>query len=207
MLVGIYVNTNKEFALEVSETLKSRLDDFKVSYEILERGFVSCPDLIIVIGGDGTVLDVAEHAAKSGIPVMALNAGSVGFLSSFETNEIDDCVKSVLNCDFKFDERPLLECNVNGKSFYALNDVSVQHIWDKNINGCTLFLSLNIDGVLADKFRADGIVVATPTGSTAYSLSAGGAILAPKINALIATPLCAHTLRSKPIVFSDDAVV
>lgn len=205
-LIGIYLNTNKSEAENISSSLIGHLKERKIKYAFIGSDFTFVPDLIVVIGGDGTVLGVAEKAARNNVPVLALNAGSVGFLSSFEGTETEQCADLIADGKYCIEERPLLECCLDNKLFYALNDVSVQRMLNCCAVGCTLSIELSIDGEFVDGFRADGIVIATPTGSTAYSLSAGGAVLAPKINALIATPICAHTLRSKPIVFSDDAL-
>jgi len=202
-LIGIYVNKSKNNSAEISNKLQEGLIKRNLECEILSREFSSSPELIVVIGGDGTVLEVVERASKMQVPVLAINAGCVGFLAGYEDKELEECIDFIANGKFEIEERPLIKCQSKDFEGLALNEVSVQRRWDKGDNGCTLSLSLKIDGEFVDSFRADGIIVATPTGSTAYSLSAGGAILTPKINALIATPLCAHTLRSKPIVFSD----
>lgn len=202
-MIGIYVNKSKNNSVEISNKLQEALVKRNLDCEILSREFNCSPKLIVVIGGDGTVLDVAERASKKQVPVLAINTGCVGFLAGYEEKELDECIDFIVNGKFEIEERPLIKCESKNFEGFALNEVSVQRRWDKSDNGCTLSLSLKIDGEFVDSFRADGIIIATPTGSTAYSLSAGGAILTPKINALIATPLCAHTLRSKPIVFSD----
>jgi len=202
-LVGIFVNRVKDICTEVATALKTELSARSISFVDVNSNIPSTVDLVVVIGGDGTVLNVAEQAAKTGIPVLAVNAGDVGFLSCFEANEIVACADFISAKTFETEERPLICANYQGKTYYALNEVSVQRGSVKHEYGCTLSLSLNINGEFVDSFRSDGIIIATPTGSTAYSLSAGGAVLAPALNALIATPLCAHTLRSKPIVYSD----
>ena len=206
-MIGIYANETRPLASDISENLTSSLLKRGVECVKLSADFAEKPDLIVVIGGDGTVLDVALKAAVLGSPILVINAGSVGFLSCFEANEIEACAEFIAGGKFAIEERPLLCLEREGKTFYALNEVSVQRVTESVGMNCTLSLSFKIDGEFVEGFRADGIIIATPTGSTAYSLSAGGAILAPSINALIATPLCAHTLSSKPIVFSDSSSV
>ncbi|MBQ9480817.1 MAG: NAD(+)/NADH kinase [Clostridia bacterium] len=205
-MIGIYVNGSKTAATEIADELIGALSSRGVETAKLDRDFSEDPDVIVVIGGDGTVLDVAEKAARSGKPILAVNAGVVGFLSCFEKDELDRCADLLQKGAFVTEERPLISFSRFGKDYYALNEISVQRVNAAEGSGCTLSLSLYIDGVFAEGFRADGIIISTPTGSTAYSLSAGGAVLAPDLNALIATPVCAHTLSSKPIVFSDSSV-
>ena len=203
-MVGIYVNVKKEVSVSLANSLVARLNTEGIPYVILDNAkCVSEIDILIVIGGDGTVLDVVNGAANKNVPILSVNAGSVGFLACIEGDELDLCVEYIKKECFELETRPLVECTLNGITYRALNEITVQRKSHLAENGCTLSLSLKIDGVFVDSFRADGIIIATPTGSTAYSLSAGGAILTPGISALIATPLCAHTLRSKPIVFSE----
>ncbi|MBP5308898.1 MAG: NAD(+)/NADH kinase [Clostridia bacterium] len=205
-MVGIYANVRKASAEILADRLADLLLERNVRAVKLERNFTENPDLIVVIGGDGTVLDVALRAARTDTPVLSVNAGDVGFLSCFEKDEIVRCADFIKNGVFETEERPLLCFEDNGKTYYALNEILVQRIDSEEGLGCTLSLSLSIDGVYAEGFRADGLIIATPTGSTAYSLSAGGAVMVPSLKAFIATPVCAHTLSCKPIVFSDEAV-
>lgn len=203
-MIGIYVNAVAEKAEAVAQELCKKLRGLDVSYVRLGKDFDDNLSLIVVVGGDGTVLDIVSSAAAHNIPILAVNAGGTGFLSRFEGDETDECAAFIAEGNYETCERPLIECEIGEKKFYALNDFTVQRT--AGTEGCTMTLSLEIDGVFADRFRGDGIIIATPTGSTAYSLSAGGAVLTPTLSALIATPLCAHTLRSKPIVFSDEVM-
>lgn len=202
-MIGIYANSASERAVNIADEICNRLSRQGVEYIKLNKKFSQSVNLILVIGGDGTILDIVVSAAERGIPVLALNAGGTGFLARYEDDEIDECVEFIAKGNFETDERPLICCSLGNKIFYALNDFSVQRASGLSESSCTLSLALVIGGEFVDRFRADGMIVATPTGSTAYSLSAGGAILTPSLGAMIATPLCAHTLRSKPIVFSD----
>ena len=202
-MIGIYANNRKTSAGFFADRLEKLLSDRNIETVKLDRNFTEKPDLIAVIGGDGTVLDVALRAAENGIPVLSVNAGGVGFLSCFENSELELCADYIKNGIFNVEERPLICFVRNGVKHYALNEITVQRVNSADGFGCTLSLSLSIDGVFAEGFKADGLIISTPTGSTAYSLSAGGAVLAPSLNALIATPVCAHTLTSRPIVFSD----
>lgn len=205
-MIGIYANSKKENALRLAEELAASLSRAGIAFCGLKRDFTEVPDVIVVIGGDGTVLEVAKRAARADVPVMSVNAGGVGFLACFEADEIGECAKALETGEYKTERRPLLDCRIGDKTFDALNEVIVQRTVNENGNLCAVPVSLKINGEFVEKFRGDGLIVATPTGSTAYSLSAGGAILPPALGALIATPVSAHTLGSKPIVFSDDSV-
>ncbi len=205
-MVGIYANTDKPNAVSIANELRRTLSDRGVANIFLERGFSQCPDLIVVVGGDGTVLEVVQKAAETGVPILAVNAGNVGFLTEFEAEDFDTCVEIICGEDYDCYDRKMLSCSIVEEEFYAFNEVSIHRMNTENDVKCTLSVSLKIDGEFVESFRSDGLIIATPAGSTAYSLSAGGAILAPDLKALIATPLCAHTLTSKPIVFSEDSI-
>ncbi len=203
-MIGIYANPFSQEAKAVSVKLIDQLEASGEECVLIDKDFSNSLKLIVVVGGDGTVLDVVEAAAKKDIPILSLNAGSLGFLSCFEADDLSECVQYLLDDKLQYESRPLISCHCEGDRYYALNEVAVQRSSGNGNVGCTVELSLKLDGELADRFRADGLIIATPTGSTAYSLSAGGAILTPGINAMIATPVCAHTLRSKPIVFPGE---
>lgn len=160
-------------------------------------------DIAIVIGGDGTLLSSAQYGAKYDVPLLGLNMGRVGFLVELE-KEDSDLLEKVIKGDYEIENRMMLCARVerDGKEIYrgdALNDIVVSKgTLSKMIN-----LELKIDGEAANDYYADGIILATPTGSTAYSLSAGGPIVDPAIDAILVTPVCAHTVTSRPMVISD----
>lgn len=205
-MVGIYVNQFKPLAQSIANKLNNLLSDRGVEAVFVTKQHFEKLDLIVVVGGDGTVLDMVPVAIKNGSPIMAINAGGVGFLSGFEAAELELCVDIIASGRYDVDKRPLLAACVDGCTHLALNEVSIQRSVDGCSTCCTLQLSLNIDDEFVYSFKADGIIVSTPTGSTAYSMSAGGAILSPSIKGIIATPLCAHSLCAKPIVFDDNAI-
>ena len=205
-MIGIYANSKKENALRLADELSAALSRAGTGHCRLKRDFTETPDVIVVIGGDGTVIEVAKRAAGADVPIMSVNAGGVGFLACFEADELDRCVQALATGGYETERRPLLDCRIDDKKFEALNEVIVQRLITEKGNLCAVPISLKINGEFVEKFRGDGLIVATPTGSTAYSLSAGGAILSPSLGAFLATPVSAHTLGSKPIVFSDDSV-
>ena len=170
--------------------------------EIYERA-----ELAIVLGGDGFILDASRRAAPLGVPILGINLGRVGYMAELEVDELD-LLEKYFSGDYRIDERAMLEVRVvSGTgdtqkfSSFALNDVVIA-------NGTTariVDLQLLDDGEPISTYRADGLIVATPTGSTAYSLSAGGPIVDPKLSCFCVTPICPHSLGARPIVFPDSA--
>ena len=156
-------------------------------------------DLVLVLGGDGTLLSVARKAPTS-TPVLGINVGILGFLTGLKRHEALKRLDEVLAGDFKEDRRLRLEVKVTGGphrgTYRALNDA----VLNKEALARISTFSISLSGRKAAEFRADGIIVSTPTGSTAYNLSAGGPILHPALPALVVTPICPHTLAARPLV-------
>ena len=164
-------------------------------------------DLLIVVGGDGTLLHSARILAKHPVPVVGINRGRLGFLADIAANEMLDSLDQILQGHYERDERFLLEANLCAadgsilSSTLALNDV-VLHKWN---TARLIEFELQIDERFVETQRSDGIIIATPTGSTAYALSGGGPLLAPSLGAIVLVPICPHTLSNRPIVVSDQA--
>lgn len=217
MKVGIYTNKSKDIGGIWSRKLHGLLDNAKIEYtDIVDGNFsVINPvknlitsekiDLIIVLGGDGTILGLSTYAAKNDIPIIGINAGKLGFLTEFETFEMESAVNLIKSSKLKADKRIMLKIEIDGAYYYALNDCVIQRIFDENIDGLTASVSVTVDNNLLDKITGDGIIVSTPTGSTAYSLSAGGPILAPGIESFCITPVSAHSLHHRPIIFNSSS--
>lgn len=164
-------------------------------------------DLVIVIGGDGTVLEAARRAAVKNTPILGINKGRLGYMTAMEVNELD-LLDEVFKGNYYYDDRAMLEVQLihNGKPLYvsrALNDAVVSNGSMAKIVDLQLFSN----GKFVGNYRADGIIVTSPSGSTAYSLAAGGPIMAPDVSALCVTPVCSHSFRDRPIVFSDSSVL
>lgn len=156
--------------------------------------------LFIVLGGDGTLLRCARHASKFDIPVFGFNMGRLGFLAQAGLMERDDVIKKLEFGDFRIEERLML-ADLSGN--VALNDIVI-----KNINcSKTTSLELMINEKRVCSYLADGLIISTPTGSTAYNLSAGGAVIAPEIECITIVPICAHTLSARPLVISADDTI
>ena len=164
-------------------------------------------DAVICFGGDGTILYMAKHATRAGIPILGINIGTMGFMAELESGELDD-LKRLANDDYRVENRMMLDVSVyRGRDIIfhdiGLNDVVIS----KGAIARIVHLSVECDGVQALECSGDGVIVATPTGSTAYSLSAGGPIVEPEASSILLTPICAHDVVSRSIVTSDKRVI
>ncbi len=164
---------------------------------------VTSPDAIIAVGGDGTVLDAAAIAIEHDVPVAGVNVGRVGYLAEFAPEEIRDLVFALGNDTYKVHERRTVSVTVGDSTTHAINDVVVDKVLSQRI----VEITVQINGELLATYRTDGIIVATPLGSTAYSLSAGGPIVSPDLDAMILTPVAPHSLFARSIVLAPDAIV
>ena len=164
-------------------------------------------DVLFSFGGDGTMLDSVEYVRDTAIPVLGINMGRLGFLSSVSSEETIDAVNKILKGDFEVEKRSLLELVGEGQRFkginYALNELSVM----RKDGSSLIVIQVVVDGKLLNTYWADGLILATPTGSTAYSLSAGGPIVAPNNDSFLITPISAHNLSVRPVVISDKSIV
>ena len=165
-------------------------------------------ELVIVLGGDGTILRAAEIVRGTGVPLLGVNLGHVGFLAESEREDITETVDRALRCDYSVEERMALDVvvEVGGEIIYrtwALNEATVEKASRERM----LEVILEIDGRPLSSFGCDGVVMSTPTGSTAYSFSAGGPIVWPSLEALLLVPLSAHSLFARPLVVGPDSVL
>lgn len=172
--------------------------------EIIQRELIpEKSDIILSMGGDGTLLSTARLVGSRGIPILGINIGSLGFLTEQTPESLERNLDRVVAGDYAIQERMVLATTVlnevNSETLYALNDVVVGR---KDIRMVHLALYSNGDYICS--YAADGLIISTPTGSTAYSLAVGGPILNPEMDALIASPIAPHTLTSRPLVFSAD---
>jgi len=162
-------------------------------------------DLVVVLGGDGTMLSVAHKAARAGVPVMGVNLGRLGFLTEIPVSEARPALDLVLagEAESVISPRRLIEARCRRKVHLCLNDVVI----NKGALSRMIQIAVRIDGKEIAVLKADGVIVATPTGSTAYSLSAGGPIVQPWVPAVVLSPICPHTLTFRPMVISADSTI
>jgi NAD+ kinase len=166
------------------------------------------PDFVLVLGGDGTLLSAARAVAHYGVPILAVNLGSLGFLTEVPLNEMYSTLEAVDAGPCPIEERAVLDCNLlrSGECIaqhFALNDVVV----NKSAISRLVDFDLLINGAFVFNYKADGVIIATPTGSTAYSLAAGGPILMPSVDAVVVTPVCPHSLTHRPLVVTGNAQI
>jgi NAD+ kinase len=164
--------------------------------------------LVIVLGGDGTLLSAARAVRGTEIPLFPVNLGGLGFLTSVTINEFYPQLERALHGDFRISRRRMLHCELwradqRLASHDALNDMVLTKFQIARM----IDLEVHIDGRFVCVYKADGLIVATPTGSTAYSLSAGGPIVFPSVGALVVTPVCPHTLSNRPVVLDESSVI
>lgn len=165
-------------------------------------------DILIVLGGDGSILEAARRAAQRGTPILGINLGRLGYMAELELQELD-LLDSLFTKEYTIEERSMLRVELFGaggemRSFcHALNDAVISNGSMPHMIDLELFES----GESVTTYRADGLIVATPTGSTAYSMSAGGAIIDPRTNCVCVTPICPHSFVARPLIFSDSSVL
>lgn len=223
MLIGIISNTGKtdfkkilsEFFTWlnrkganylVDEALKPYFEEFDHTYCPTRELGKRCA-VILSFGGDGTLLSTARAIAESETPILGVNTGGLGYLAEISPKELIDKFQDFLSGHYSIEDRMLLEVEIEDNdtqmTYFALNDMVV----DKGQSSRIIRLRTSINGDFLNVYRADGLLISTPTGSTAYSLSAGGPILEPTMQGIILNPICPHSLGHRPIVIGADKVI
>lgn len=209
MKIGIICNQEKEGIVELKEATKKWYQENGVT---VVEDFLSNPqdslDFVIVLGGDGTILSTIKKMYPQDYSLLGVNAGRLGFLTSIEQQNLEAYYKKTVEKDYYIENRMMLEIAIlrQGKVVFediALNDVVLSR---GSLSRILNFKTLASENLVGD-FFADGFIVATPTGSTAYSLSAGGPILTPKMRAFVLTPICPHTTSARPMVVDRDEII
>ena len=191
--VGIFYNKDNSKAEYVARSVENVLSRNGITSQILTiDNFASDITFAIVLGGDGTILKTARFYAKYSVPILGINLGRLGFLSQAKSTQFEEAIDLVLKGAFKVEDRIMLT-TIDGK-MNALNDIVIKG--DGFSRTSRLYVHIN-DNIVCD-YLADGIIISTPTGSTAYTLSAGGPILSPVLDALVIVPICPHTLNMRP---------
>ena len=184
--------------------------EFCAECQLVEREelIAARPDFVIVLGGDGTLLSTARQVARAGIPILGVNLGSLGFLTEVKQEEIEQALADVDAGRCELSQRPMLHCQVqrDGKcvaNYDALNEVVLNQSAVARITD----FEVRVNGNFVANYKADGLIIATPTGSTAYSLAAGGPILSPEVSGFVITPVASHALTNRPLVVRDTAII
>ncbi len=208
MKIGIFYKKEKVKDEKVVSSLKESLEERGAEVFVYRNAAeISEVERLLVLGGDGTVLRAARAIDGRKIPIVGINYGTLGFLTEFERGETEEAISLLVDANCEVLQRSMLKISLNGRDTHCLNEVVVKKESSPQKGNKIARLYVNIDGTRAGEFAADGIIVATPTGSTAYSLSAGGSILCPDCKSFLLTPICAFSLRSRPIVYSDESVL
>ncbi len=174
----------------------------------METGALArCTDMLLVFGGDGTMLRAAREAAGGTAPLLGINTGHLGFLAAVNIHELGDALEKVWAGAYSLESRPLIEASIipskSKRSMLALNDFVI----GRGDVSRVIELEVTVDGELLTQYRGDGLIVSSPTGSTAYSLAAGGAIVSPRARVFALTPICPHALSNRTVIVSLDSVV
>lgn len=203
---GIITKTSDEQATEFAEDLKSWLEKRNVRVDL--NSINAEQSILVVLGGDGTLLRIAEQAARHSIPVIGINLGHLGFLTELTRDEARQTLDAILSGSVNVENRLMLKARLeDGERSttlgYALNDVVI----NKNANDRILSLSTTADDMLITTYKSDGLVFSTPTGSTAYNLSAGGPLVYPGLASILVTPICPFMLGSRPILLPSELTI
>ncbi len=219
--IGVVGNANKTHVVEniarLADWIRGKglelLLEKEAAAKLGARGYHgdelgSRADLVVTMGGDGTLLQAARIMRKSNVPILGVNMGTFGYLTVINLNEMFDALEGVLAGDYRTESRMMLDVAVHddrGESFECsvLNDVVI----NRGNYSRLVDLETHVDGQYLTTYRADGLIISTPTGSTAYSLSAGGPIVLPVLNTVILNPICPHTLTNRPVILPATAVL
>jgi len=211
--VGIFPNIEKPGSLEfvnkavdifaglgVKSVVPEKITGVSADVLSIER-FLEAVDMVFVFGGDGTFLRAARQCCKAGVPLLGINTGSLGFLTEFTKSDFEKGIGKILSGDYQIAELMMFKISVMDKGkvvnkYKALNDVVI----NRGAFSRAVEIKVAVDGEVLNEYYADGLIVSTPTGSTAHSLSAGGPIVVQKMEAMIITPICPHSLSNRPVI-------
>ncbi|MDZ7263903.1 MAG: NAD(+)/NADH kinase [candidate division KSB1 bacterium] len=224
MIFGITGNTTKSMIQGILPEVIAWMEERKISYlvdrELLKlvqlpssaktvtmSELVQTCDIMLAFGGDGTILATARSIGASGVPILGINIGRLGFLAEVTIEDLYERLEEIMRQEYFILDRMVLEANISQgdrtQTFFALNDVVI----DRGGFSRVIKIEVFIGEEFLNNYLGDGIIIATPTGSTAYSLSAYGPILAPTVNCVIINPICPHSLGVRPVVIPDDSII
>lgn len=203
-------DTDGRYTKKVAAILEEKysiLYDKDFSSETIHKMYEEA-DVIIVLGGDGTLLSAADSASSFGVPMLGINLGHLGFMADVEENNIEASLKAFLKGEYTIDHRFMIDARIDKKDgsalrLSALNDIVVTRASYQRM----VAFDIKVNGDHLATYQGDGLVVATPTGSTAYSMSAGGPVVDPSLDVCIITPVCPHTISSKPVIVPGSAEI
>ncbi len=176
--------------------------------QVASDDLAAAVDLVLVLGGDGTMIATARMIADEEVPVLGVNYGSLGYLTEFRIEELYEALEMILAGNYRLDKRVMLAVELfRGPDLVTRNRVLNDVVINKSALARIIEIEAYLNKQFVTSFRADGLIVSTPTGSTAYNLSAGGPIIFPSMNAMVVTPICPFTLSNRPLVVPDDAMV
>lgn len=201
--VLLLCNRYKEHTVNMAQRIGKKLDALHVQVEMddgWQKPSDNAVDMIIVLGGDGTMLRAAREYGQSGLPLLGVNMGTLGFLSNIETHQLEDSLEMLIRGDYNLKERMMLEVSIMKKDipvnrFYGLNEVLFRTLAPRMVE-----LRLTVDDLPLGLYQGDGLIIATPTGSTAYALSAGGPVVDPDLEAFVITPIASNIIHRRPVV-------
>lgn len=209
--VALMVHPNRPSAMEAVEQVTGALNADGIDVTLINSDGAPMEsadyELVVVLGGDGTILRAAEKARGKKVPILGVNLGHVGFLAEAEHSELDEVVKAIANRDYLVEERMTIDASVHYGGYeissgWALNEISIEKLGSRMIE-----VLVAVDGRPLSRWWCDGVLCATPTGSTAYAFSAGGPIVWPEVEALLVVPVAAHALFARPLVTSPESSI
>lgn len=216
MLIALFPNERKTHSFDLAKEIRHFLESrrIQITAEDEKAGQIGAIPLskvnhadiqfLISMGGDGTLLRIAHRFNHINAPILGINLGHLGFMADVPIHDIIASLTDLLEGRYKIDERLMLETKSHsGKTLQAVNDI----VLHRANNYSLIELAISLDGIPVNNFVADGIVIATPNGSTAYSLAAGGPILSPNLDAIVLTPICPHTISNRPIVLTPHQTI
>ena len=201
--IAFFTNTHRDIDQALAKDLQAFVQS--MGHKVVSADQAQ-HDFVIVLGGDGTMLSAAKRFAKFGTPLLGINMGHLGYLTDVEAGQAKDSLGKVFAGNYKVEERVMLDIemnNCNSRHFLALNDIVIH----RGANPRPVRLRLSIDNEHVDSFTADGLIIATPTGSTAYNLSAGGPLLKPDARMIAITPICSHSTFERPLVVHGEGAI